>query len=87
MEIKNYRDFRKELNNYLDKHPILNTLKNKVIKLYFKNKCKFIIKANTFKNIYYYWRINSMVYSKYAMFKYNIFYFEGNKPSLMVLLN
>lgn len=38
LEIKNYREFRKELNIYLDKNPIVkySTFKKKAIKILFK---------------------------------------------------
>ena len=61
IEVKNYKSFRKDLIEYLDFNPIIKytDFKKKANKLYYKNKCNFEIKDNTFKNIYYNWRKNS----------------------------
>ena len=51
-EITNYNQFKKDLINYLNSHPIIkySEFKNKAMKFYYKNKCNFLIKNNTFKN-------------------------------------
>ena len=41
------------------------------MKFYYKNKCNFLIKNNTFKNIYYNWRKNNIIFKKYSIFEYN----------------
>jgi len=71
VEVKNYKSFRKDLIEYLDFNPIIKytDFKIRANKLYYKNKCNFEIKDNTFKNIYYNWRKNSYFHTKFSVFK------------------
>ena len=39
-------------------------------KIYDENKCKFNIEDNTFKNIFYQWRKNSLIFSKYSALEF-----------------
>ena len=71
---ENYADIEGAISNYnQNSHPIIKytEFKNKAIKFYYKNKCNFIIKNNTFKNIYYNWRKNNTIFKKYSIFEYN----------------
>ena len=70
-EVSNYQQFRKDLIKYLEFNPVIKytEFKIKANKLYYKNNCNFEIKDNTFKNIYYNWRKNSNVNTKYSVFK------------------
>ena len=58
--VKNYKNFRKTLFEYLDANPLVNykTFKEKAHILYYKIKCIFEFKKNTLKNIYNTWKKN-----------------------------
>ena len=81
-EVSNYQQFRKDLIKYLEFNPVIkyNEFKIKANKLYYKNNCNFEIKDNTFKNIYYNWRKNSNVNTKYSVFKNSL---TKNKKNLL----
>lgn len=72
-EITNYKEFKKEIIDYLEKYPIIKYIdyKKKVLSFYYKNNCLFNINDNTFKNIYYNWRRTTNIYKKFSIFKYN----------------
>ena len=69
-EINHYKEIRSQLILYLDKYPLIKStkFKEKSNKLYVKSKCNFEIKTNTFKNIYYNWRIRSNFHNKFSIF-------------------
>ena len=68
-EVNNYKNFRKLLNEFLDANPLVNykTFKQKADKLYYKIKCVFEIKKNTYKNIYNTWKNSAKVFTKYSV--------------------
>ena len=71
-EINNYKEFRKEIKEWLNKNPIVKyrEFKKKAISLYYRCQCNFEIKDNTFKNIYYVWRKETPLYKKYSIFNF-----------------
>ena len=73
-ELNNYKEFRLEIKEWLDKNPIVKyrEFKKKAISLYYRCQCNFEIKENTFKNIYYSWRKETPLYKKYSVFKLEI---------------
>ena len=68
IEIDNYKKLKKALINYLNSHPTIRSSDfiEKANKFYNKNKCQFKIEKNTFKNLYYNWRNNSLAFKKYS---------------------
>ena len=68
--INNYKNFKDELIKFLNLNPIIKytDFKEKATKLYYKNNCQFKILENTFKNIYYNWRSNTNLFTKFAIF-------------------
>ena len=72
-EVNNYKEFRKQVKEWLDKNPVIKyrDFKKKAISFYFKCQCNFEIKENTFKNIYYSWRKETPLYKKQSIFKFN----------------
>lgn len=72
-EINNYKNFKDELINYLNINPVIKygDFKEKAINLYYKNNCNFKILDNTFKNLYYNWRANTNLHTKFAIFNWN----------------
>ena len=71
-QIENYKDLKESLQKLLNKYPLL-TLKNfikKGYKIYDENKCKFNVEDYTFKNIFYQWRKNSLIFTKYSALEF-----------------
>ena len=70
---KLYKHFRTNLIEYLEKNPLIkySEFKLKDTKYYYKNECNFEIHTNTFKNLYYNWRRESIIFKKYIIFIYN----------------
>ena len=68
--MKNYTEFRKELINNLEKSPLINYKDFRIMasNLYHKLQCEFEIKDNTFTNIYYNWRRNTILFKKFTIF-------------------
>ena len=73
-EVKNYKSFRKYLNEYLNSNPLVSykTFQQKADILYYKIKCSFEIKKNTLKNIYNSWKKNSRVFTKFSAIENNM---------------
>ena len=71
--MKNYKHFRTNLIEYLEKNPLIkySEFKLKDTKYYYKNECNFEIHTNTFKNLYYNWRMESIIFKKYIILIYN----------------
>ena len=65
-EDKSYDKFNKSLKNFLNTYPTitLSEFIKKAYDLYYKNRCNFSIKNNTFKNLYYNWKRNSNIFTK-----------------------
>ena len=73
-EVHNYENFRKSLINYLNSYPniLLSDFIKKANKLYDFNKCNFTLKKYALKNIYYNWKKNSLIFTKYYAFENNL---------------
>ena len=58
---------------FLNLNPIIKykEYKEKATRLYYKNNCQFKILDNTFKNIYYNWRSNTNLHTKFAIFNWS----------------
>ena len=69
-EVHNYENFRKSLLNYLNSYPniLLSDFIKKANKLYDNNKCTFTLKKYALKNLYYNWKKNSIIFTKYSTF-------------------
>ena len=69
-EVHNYENFRKSLLNYLNSYPniLLSDFIKKANKLYDNNKCTFTLKKYALKNLYYNWKKNSIIFTKYSVF-------------------
>ena len=67
-EINNYNELKETLLSYLNKNSMVTYKKFLKIayKTYETNQCNFKIDKNTFKNMYYNWRKNSMSFTKYS---------------------
>ena len=72
-EIKNYEEYKEILIELLDNNPllILSNFLKKASELYRNNEYKFSLSKNTLRNIYYKWRNNNIIFTKYSIFTNN----------------
>ena len=70
IEIVNYKNFRLGLIEYLKINPMItyHDFLKEALKIYDKNNCSFEIKNNTFSNLYYNWRKESNIFTKFSVF-------------------
>ena len=68
--INNYSNFKAELIKQLERHPFQNysTFCKTATNLYNKDSYEFSLTPNTFKNIYYPWKNNSLLFTKFSVF-------------------
>ena len=69
-EVHNYENFRKSLLDYLNSYQniLLSDFIKKANKLYDNNKFSFTLKKYALKNLYYNWKKNSIIFTKYSVF-------------------
>ena len=74
LEIDNYKKFRENLINYLNLNPIITFYEftKKAQTLYDDNGCTFEIKKYISSNIYYNWRKNSNLFTKFSIFNNSV---------------
>ena len=72
-EIKNYEEYKEILLDLLNNNPllILSNFLKKAIELYRGNEYYFTLSKNTLRNIYYKWRNNNIIFTKFSIFSNN----------------
>ena len=72
-EIANYNDYKILLTSKLQKDPLVtfNEFKKWASELYRNSEYNFELKVNTIKNIYYQWKKNSLLFTKYTLLENN----------------